>query len=73
MTIIDGYTRATDFGGRVGISYSEFPDEFSVVRWHVFVENGLQIGVGCQSSTESEAILDDDCDRAVSTLQILPA
>ncbi len=70
--IIDGYTPAMDFGGRVGISYMEFPDDFSAVKWHIFVEDGLQIGIGCQSATGAEEFLSDDCARAVSTLQVSP-
>lgn len=69
---IDGYTRATDFGGRVGISYVESPDEYSVVRWRVFVEDGIQIGIGCQSLLGAEAALEDDCSRAASTLRVSP-
>lgn len=63
---------ATDFGGRVGISYIESPGDESVVLWRVFVEDGLQISVGCQSSAGSENVLEEDCSRAMSTLTVVP-
>lgn len=71
---IDLFTRATDYGGRVGISYTETPDDGSIVQWRIFVEGGLQIGLGCQSSPGPEvASFGTDCTHSVSTLEVEPA
>lgn len=70
---LDSFTRATDFGGRIGISYVETPDEYSVVHWQVFVEDNLQISIGCQSLVGSEEVLERDCAQAVSTVAVSAA
>ncbi|MEV0945859.1 type VII secretion-associated protein [Rhodococcus sp. NPDC049939] len=58
------------FGGRPGVSYSEFPDESSSVTWHVLVERGRQVSVGCQfSSGDWESIL-RECEEVVRSLAI---
>jgi type VII secretion-associated protein (TIGR03931 family) len=67
---IGSFTRATDFGGRVGISYVESPGDASVVHWRVFVDDGLQISIGCQSSMGAEEVLHDDCAHAVESLAV---
>ena len=67
---IGSFTRATDFGARIGISYVESPGDSSVVQWRVFVDDGLQISIGCQSSMGSEQVLDDDCAHAVESLAV---
>ncbi|WP_338893187.1 type VII secretion-associated protein [Rhodococcus sovatensis] len=67
---IGNFTRATDFGARIGISYVESPGDSSVVQWRVFVDDGLQISIGCQSSMGSEHVLDDDCAHAVESLSV---
>ncbi|OZF57421.1 type VII secretion-associated protein [Rhodococcus sp. 14-2470-1a] len=67
------FTAATDFGERVGISYVENPPDGSTVQWHVFVDGGLQVSIGCQSSAGFADALIDDCARAVSSLSVSPA
>lgn len=71
-SIVD-FTAATDFGERVGISYVENPPDGSTVQWHVFVDGGLQVSIGCQSSAGFADALIDDCARAVSSLSVSPA
>ncbi len=70
---LESFTRATDFGERIGVSYVETPDEYSVVRWQVFVEDDLQISIGCQSLVGSEEVLERDCSHAVSTVEVSAA
>lgn len=64
------YTRATDFGGRTGISYVESPGDFSVVHWRIFVDDDLQVSIGCQSAEGDEPTLAGDCDLAVASLAV---
>lgn len=71
-SVFGEFTRATDFGGRTGISYVETPADGSVVRWYVFVEDGLQLSVGCQSASGAGDGLEEECARAVSTVRIAP-
>ncbi|MFC9551107.1 type VII secretion-associated protein [Rhodococcus sp. NPDC056960] len=59
------------FGGRPGISYSEFPDESSAVRWHVLVERDLQVSVGCQFLTEEWESIESACEELVRSLVIV--
>jgi type VII secretion-associated protein (TIGR03931 family) len=58
------------FGGRPGIAYSEFPDESSVVRWHVLVERDLQVSVGCQFLAEEWESIESVCEEVVRSLVI---
>ena len=59
------------FGGRPGIAYSEFPDESSVVRWHVLVERDLQVSVGCQFLAEEWESIESVCEEVVRSLVIV--
>ncbi|MFC9832322.1 type VII secretion-associated protein [Rhodococcus sp. NPDC127530] len=59
------------FGGRPGIAYSEFPDESSVVRWHVLVERDLQVSVGCQFLAEEWESIESVCEGVVRSLVIV--
>ncbi|MBC2643385.1 MULTISPECIES: type VII secretion-associated protein [unclassified Rhodococcus (in: high G+C Gram-positive bacteria)] len=59
------------FGGRPGISYSEFPDESSAVRWHVLIERDLQVSVGCQFLTEEWESIESACEEVVRSLVIV--
>ncbi|MEN0139416.1 MAG: type VII secretion-associated protein [Rhodococcus sp. (in: high G+C Gram-positive bacteria)] len=59
------------FGGRPGIAYSEFPDESSAVRWHVLVERGLQVSVGCQFLAEEWESIESACEGVVRSLVIV--
>ncbi|SNT44470.1 type VII secretion-associated protein [Rhodococcoides kyotonense] len=69
---IEDLTRATDVGGRVALSYVESPDEESVVVWRIFVEDDLQIAVGCQSKKGEEELLVAHCERVAATLTVEP-
>ncbi|AWK73494.1 type VII secretion-associated protein [Rhodococcus oxybenzonivorans] len=58
------------FGGRPGITYSEFPDENSAVRWHVVVERDLQVSVGCQFLSAEWAEIEAECEHVVRSLEV---
>ncbi|AOW94378.1 type VII secretion-associated protein [Rhodococcus sp. WMMA185] len=58
------------FGGRPGISYGEFPDASSSVSWHVLVERGRQVSVGCQFLTGDWESISRECEGVVRSLII---
>ena len=62
-----------DFGGRVGIAYTESPVDDSTVLWRVFVESDLQVSIGCQFEGVDSAVIDAECDQATQSLEIVPA
>ncbi|MDZ7932212.1 MAG: type VII secretion-associated protein [Rhodococcus sp. (in: high G+C Gram-positive bacteria)] len=62
-----------DFGGRVGIAYTERPIDDSTVLWRVFVESDLQVSIGCQFEGEDATVIDAECGQATQTLDIVPA
>ena len=62
-----------DFGGRVGIAYTERPIDDSTVLWRVFVESDLQVSIGCQFEGEDATVIDAECGQATQTLEIVPA
>ncbi|QII06964.1 type VII secretion-associated protein [Rhodococcoides fascians A25f] len=61
-----------DFGGRVGIAYTETPIDDSTVLWRVFVEADLQVSIGCQFEGVDSAVIDAECDLATQSLEIVP-
>lgn len=62
-----------DFGGRVGIAYTERPIDDSTVLWRVFVESDLQVSIGCQFEGGDVSVIDAECGQATQTLEIVPA
>ena len=62
-----------DFGGRVGIAYTETPVDDSTVLWRVFVESDLQVSIGCQFEGVDSAVIDAECDQATQSLEIVAA
>ncbi|MDH6677945.1 type VII secretion-associated protein (TIGR03931 family) [Rhodococcus sp. LBL1] len=59
-----------EFAGRPGISYVESPDDRSRVRWHVLVEDGVQVSVGCQFRAGEWDALAADCEQAVRSVEV---
>jgi len=59
-----------EFAGRRGISYVETPDDRSRVRWHVLVEDGVQVSVGCQFRDGEWDALAPDCEQAVRSVEV---
>ncbi|MEE2034232.1 type VII secretion-associated protein [Rhodococcus chondri] len=60
----------TRFGDRPVIAYVEVPDEFSMVRWFVVVDSGVQVAVGCQFLTDEWTEIRSECEQAVHTLAV---
>ncbi|RVW05114.1 type VII secretion-associated protein [Rhodococcus xishaensis] len=65
-----GFDPEKEFAGRVGVSYLETPDDQSSVRWHVLVENDLQMSVGCQFREGEWESLAADCEQAVRSIEV---
>ncbi|WP_430333731.1 type VII secretion-associated protein [Rhodococcus sp. ACT016] len=58
------------FAGRQAISYVESPDGRSRVRWHVLVERGVQVSIGCQFRDGEWDALAADCEQAVRSVEV---
>ncbi|MCL2534087.1 MAG: type VII secretion-associated protein [Nocardiaceae bacterium] len=62
-----------EFAGRPAISYVESPDDRSRVRWHVLVENDVQVSVGCQFRDGEWDASAADCEQAVRSVEVAGA
>ena len=70
--VLGDLIRASDVDGRVALSYTESPDIDSTVNWQIFVEDDLQISIGCQSRRGEQHLFDAECAGVVSTLTVAP-
>ncbi|WP_253788732.1 type VII secretion-associated protein [Nocardia amikacinitolerans] len=59
------------FGGRSGLSYVERP-EGSTVQWHVLVEHGIQVSIGCQYVGNAWSGFEPTCENFASTVHVIP-
>ncbi|MGC0365217.1 type VII secretion-associated protein (TIGR03931 family) [Rhodococcus sp. 27YEA15] len=57
--------------GRRTATYVEFPDNYSEVRWRVYVEGGFQISVGCQYLLDEWDAVAADCRRVWETVHVV--
>ncbi|KAA0021489.1 type VII secretion-associated protein [Antrihabitans cavernicola] len=64
--------RGALFGGRDGLAYQESPDGSSQVKWHVVVENDMQVSIGCQFLTDEWDAIAGDCERVVRGMTVDP-
>lgn len=69
---VSGLRRDAEFAGRPGIAYEEYPSDGSTVRWHVLVEHGLQVSVGCQYRADEWTAVQRGCEQVVRSLAVLP-
>ncbi|MFC7447776.1 type VII secretion-associated protein [Rhodococcus daqingensis] len=65
-----GALERAEVGTRPGLVYREKPDPDSEVRWSVFVEDGLQVSVGCQISPDRWLDLASACEQAVHSTSV---
>ncbi|MGO4615581.1 type VII secretion-associated protein [Nocardia sp. 2YAB30] len=63
--------REVVFGGRSGLAYTERPRDGSTVLWHVLLEYGMQVSVGCQYVGESWPELSNTCERFGSSVRVI--
>jgi len=61
------------FAGRSGLSYIERPQGGSTVRWHVLLEHGTQVSIGCQYVAEDDwAVLEPSCEELATSIDVQP-
>lgn len=61
------------FAGRSGLSYVERPEGGSTVRWHVLLEHGTQVSIGCQYVAESDwQTLESSCAELAASIDVQP-
>ncbi|MFB7878019.1 type VII secretion-associated protein [Nocardia sp. NPDC056064] len=58
------------FAGRPGLSYEERPADGSTVRWHVIVDRGIQVSVGCQYAENGWEGVQSACEQVVSGVRV---
>ena len=61
-----------DAAGKRAVVYVEFPDDFSEVRWRVYVDNGRQVSIGCQYLIGEWGSLEADCLRMWQSVEFTP-
>ncbi|MBF6212512.1 type VII secretion-associated protein [Nocardia puris] len=60
------------FGGRSGLAYLERPEGGSIVQWHVIVERGIQVSIGCQYVGNTWTEFQTTCEELAATVQVVP-
>ncbi|WP_378737288.1 type VII secretion-associated protein [Nocardia brasiliensis] len=60
------------YGGRSTLAYTERPGDGSTVRWHVLVEHGIQVSVGCQYAGDNWQSLSVTCEKFGSSVRVIP-
>ncbi|WP_054815772.1 type VII secretion-associated protein [Nocardia arizonensis] len=60
------------FGGRSMLAYTERPEGGSTVKWHVLVEHGTQVSIGCQYLGDAWEALATTCDRFAASVRVMP-
>ncbi|MGQ4618034.1 type VII secretion-associated protein [Nocardia sp. R7R-8] len=60
------------FGGRSGLAYLEHPGDGSTVRWHVLLESGIQVSIGCQYAGDEWGPLEAPCSHFGDTVRVVP-
>lgn len=60
------------FGGRPSLSYEEYPPDGTTVRWHVLVDAGLQVSVGCQYPSDSWQPISGTCEQFLRDVRLTP-
>ncbi|MFG1794346.1 type VII secretion-associated protein [Nocardia sp. NPDC049149] len=69
--VLSELQRDVRYGGRPGLAYTEHPGDGSTVRWHVLLENGVQVSVGCQYAGDSWPALSTTCDQFGGSLRVI--
>ncbi|WP_280381469.1 type VII secretion-associated protein [Nocardia wallacei] len=60
------------FGGRPSLSYEEYPPDGTTVRWHVLVDAGLQVSVGCQYPSDGWQSIAGTCEQFLRDVRLTP-
>ncbi|MBF6337360.1 type VII secretion-associated protein [Nocardia abscessus] len=70
--VLTDLKRDVEFGGRSGLAYSERPGDGSTVRWHVLLENGIQVSIGCQYAGDGWDQLETPCSNFGDSVRVVP-
>ncbi|MEV6321409.1 type VII secretion-associated protein [Nocardia sp. NPDC051787] len=70
--VLTDLKRDVVFGGRSGLAYSERPGDGSTVRWHVLLEYGIQVSIGCQHAEEGWGQLETQCANFGDSVRVIP-
>ncbi|MFR9752233.1 type VII secretion-associated protein [Nocardia sp. 004] len=70
--VLSDLRRDVDFGGRPGLAYLERPGDGSTVRWHVVVENDMQVSIGCQYLGDGWQDLSSTCEVFARSVRVIP-
>ncbi|MET7768644.1 type VII secretion-associated protein [Nocardia sp. NPDC005366] len=69
---ISDLRRDVVFGGRSMLAYTERPEGGSTVNWHVLVEHGTQVSIGCQYLGNGWDAVATICDKFAASVHITP-
>ncbi|WP_063021342.1 type VII secretion-associated protein [Nocardia niwae] len=70
--VLTDLRRDVMFGGRSGLAYVEHPGDGTTVRWHVLLEFGIQVSIGCQYAGDEWAQLEAPCSHFGDTVRVVP-
>ncbi|WP_454194213.1 type VII secretion-associated protein [Nocardia sp. Marseille-Q1738] len=70
--VLTDLKRDVVFGGRSGLAYSERPGDGSTVRWHVLLEYGIQVSIGCQYAGDGWGQLETQCAKFGDSVRVIP-
>ncbi|MBF6297599.1 type VII secretion-associated protein [Nocardia amamiensis] len=70
--VLTDVKRDVVFGGRSGLAYSERPGDGSTVRWHVLLEYGIQVSIGCQYAGDGWDALETQCANFGDSVRVIP-
>ncbi|MFE7741397.1 type VII secretion-associated protein [Nocardia sp. NPDC057455] len=70
--VLTDLRRDVMFGGRSGLAYLEHPGDGSTVHWHVLLEFGIQISIGCQYMEDEWGQLEAPCSHFGDTVRVVP-
>ncbi|WP_433661750.1 type VII secretion-associated protein [Nocardia sp. CA-128927] len=69
--VMSDLKRDVVYGGRSTLAYTELPGDGSVVRWHVLLEYGTQVSIGCQYIGDDWQSLSTTCEKFGSSVRVI--
>ncbi|MEV6562551.1 type VII secretion-associated protein [Nocardia sp. NPDC051756] len=69
--VMSDLQRDVVYGGRSTLAYTERPGDGSTVRWHVLLEYGIQVSIGCQYADNDWQSLSTTCENFGSSVRVI--
>ncbi|MFI6997744.1 type VII secretion-associated protein [Nocardia sp. NPDC050175] len=69
--VMSDLKRDVVYGGRSTLAYNERPGDGSTVRWHVLLEYGIQVSIGCQYADNDWQSLSTACENFGSSVRVI--